>query len=56
VFLLKEKLKIKEMRRMQLLARLNEVLLLVLTADNGFRKEKTGQLSKNLVLSGQVEL
>ena len=35
--------------------RLNEVLRLALAADKGFRRQKTGQLSKNLELSGQVE-
>ena len=36
--------------------RLNEVLRLALAADKGFRRQKTGQLSKNLELSGQVEI
>ena len=33
---------------------LNEVLHLALAADKGFRRQKTGQLSENLEISGLV--
>ena len=35
--------------------KINEVFRLALNADAGFRRKKTGQFSKNLVLSGEVE-
>ena len=36
--------------------RLNEAVRLIITASNDFNQQKTGQLFKNLMLSGDVEI